>query len=172
MTTGEKTFTTAGRTVVAPKMELIPPGTYTLKLGSDATIKQSKNPGKCPYINISFEVMGTSTKEGGKNRRVFHMLLLSMNPGADGVLNIERPSGLLALARALGTEIEGVEYIEQDATNDKGEAVKLVYLNPAQVVEWLKNFAGSEVQGAVKTQRGTEEYPDDKSVISRFLLNA
>lgn len=171
-TTGEKTFSTTGRTVVNPQTELIPPGTYTLRIGSDATIKKGQKSDSVPRVDVSFEVLGTATTEGGKNRRVFHMLLLSMTPGKDGQLNTDRPGGLTALARCLGTEVEGVEVVMQDAVNDKGEPVKLAYLNPAQVAEWVKSFAGTEVQATIKTQKGTAEYPTDRSIISRFLLNA
>jgi hypothetical protein len=162
-TTGERTFSTTGRNVVAPKTTLIPPGNYTLKVGSDASIGQSDKPGSVPYINVSFEVEGTSTAEGGKNRRVFHRFFIGLKEGKDGVVNLDRENGLVAFAQALNTQLEGIEIVSRD---DEGTATE--YLNPRQLVEWLKGYAGAEVKGRVKTEKGTGGY-QDKSVVGKFL---
>lgn len=170
--TGERTFSFEGRNVVKLVTRLIPPGTHTLELGSDASIAKSKEPAKEPYVNVSFGVQGTATSEGGKNQRIFHRLFLMLRPGKDGVMNMERENGLLALAQALGTLPPECTIVEREEADADGNMVKLEYLNPQQVVEWLKSFAGTPVQGRVKTERGTTQYPDDKSVISKFLLPA
>lgn len=165
-TTGERTFSTTGRTVVAPKTTLIPPGNYTLKVGSDASIGQSDKPGSVPYINLSFEVDGTATAEGGKNRRVFHRFFIGLKEGRDGVVNMDRENGLVAFALALNTQLEGVEIISR--TEEDGSTTD--YLNPRQLVEWIKGFSGQELKGRIKTEKGTGGY-SDKSVVGKFLLN-
>lgn len=170
--TGERTFSFEGRTVVKPAPRLIPPGTHTLQIGSDASIAMAKRGDAVPYVNISFAVQGTATSEGGKNLRIFHRLFLSLAPGKDGKLSLDRESGLLAMAQAMGTLPPECTVVEREGNDAEGNAVKLTYLNPKQVVEWLQTFAGTELQARVKTEKGTTEYPDDKSVIQKFLLPA
>jgi hypothetical protein len=170
MTTGERTFSTAGRTVVAQTSTPITPGKYKLRIGSDCEIKKADKPDATPYVAVRLEVLGTASTEGGKNRSVYHNLFLMLKPGKDGVINMDRENGLTSLAHALGTQVEGVEIVEQSATNANGESVTLEYLNPRQVVAWLKEFAGTEVSGRIKTEKGTGGYAD-KSVVSKFLLS-
>lgn len=168
-TTGERTFNTSAQQVVTPKATLIPPGTYAMTVSSGAEVGCAKRPDAIPYINVSFEVDGTATKEGGKNRRAFHRLLLGLKPGRDGVLNPNRSNGVTAMAKALGTELEGIEIVEREVEVD-GQTVKQEYLNPRQVLEWVKSFEGSTLKGRIKIQKGTAEYPDDKNEISAFML--
>jgi hypothetical protein len=168
-TTGEKTFSTAGREVKTVTFKPITPGNYTLKLGSDVSIAKADKPDAVPYINLSFEVLETAESEGGKNKRVFHRLFIGMKPGKDGVLNMDRENQLTALAAALGTQVEGVEIVSRDAQNEDGDSVTIEYLNPKQIVEFIKSFAGSEVKGRIKTEKGTGSY-GDKSVVQKFLL--
>lgn len=169
-TTGEKTFSTASRSVAAPTFKPITPGNYDLTLGGDTSIAKADRPDAVPYINLSFEVQGTAQSEGGKNSRVFHRLFLGLKPGKDGVINMDRENQLTALAKALGTEVEGVEIIEREAQDSDGNPVKLEYLNPKQVIEWLKSFVGATVKGRIKTEKGTGGY-SDKSVVAKFLLS-
>ena len=169
-TTGEKTFSTAGREVKTVTFKPINPGNYSLKLGSDVSIAKADKPDAVPYVGLSFEVEGTAESEGGKNKRVFHRLFIGMKPGKDGVINMDRENQLTALASALNTQIEGVEIITRDATDADGNSVTLEYLNPKQVVEFLKGFAGTEVKGRIKTEKGTGGY-GDKSVVQKFLLS-
>lgn len=168
-TTGEKTFSTSARSVAAPSFKPLQPGTYDLTLGGDVSIAKADRPDAVPYINLSFEVQGTAQTEGGKNSRVFHRLFLGLKPGKDGVINMDRENQLTALAKALGTEVEGVEIIDREAQDADGNSVTLEYLNPKQVTEWIKGFNGATVKGRVKTEKGTGGYAD-KSVVSKFLL--
>lgn len=169
-TTGERTFSTAGRKVTDSKPTLIPAGTYTLAVdASAADVGKADRPDAIPYVNVRFTALGTATKEGGKDRKLFHRLLLSLKPGKDGIMNMDRASGLTALAKALNTEVEGVEIVSQQVTNAEGNEVTIEYLNPRQVVEWVKSFDGTQVKGRVKVQKGTKEYPDDKNEIAAFM---
>lgn len=169
MTTGEKTFSTKGRTVVAPTFKPINPGNYDLKVGGDATIAKADKPDAVPYVNVSFEVEGTAETEGGKNKRVFHRFFLGMKEGKDGVINMDRENQLTALAQAMNTEAEDFEIVSREANDSDGNAVTLEYVNPKQVVEWLKSFEGQTVKARIKTEKGTGGF-SDKSVISKFLL--
>ncbi len=167
--TGERTFSTKGRTVKAKTFPLIPPGNHKGVLGSDASIGKADKPDAVPYVNVSFEVEGTAASEGGKNQRVFHMLFLSTAPGKDGEANTDRNGGIVEMAQSLGTELEGIEIVEKEVQNADGDTVKLEYLDPKQVAEWVKGFAGTEIAFRIKTEKGTGGY-SDKSKIQKFLL--
>lgn len=170
-TTGERTFSTVGRTVKAKAFPLIPPGNHTGSMGADATIGKADKPDAVPYVNVSFEVNGTAASDGGKNQRVFHMLFLSMLPGKDGEANTDRNGGIVELAQALGTELEGISIVEKTVQDAEGNDVKLEYLDPKEVAEWVKGFAGTELGFRIKTEKGTGGY-SDKSKIQKFLLPA
>lgn len=167
--TGERTFSTKGRTVKAKTFPLIPPGNHKGTMGADATIGKADKPDAVPYVNVSFEVEGTAAGEGGKNQRVFHMLFLSVIAGKDGDANTDRNGGITELAQALGTELEGIEIVEKVVQNANGDDVKLEYLDPKGVAEWVKGFAGTELAFRIKTEKGTGGYAD-KSKIQKFLL--
>ncbi len=170
--TGERTFSTAGRAVKAKEFPLIPPGNHAGPMGSDSEIGKADRYDAVPYVKVSFSVNGTALKEGGKDQRVFHMLFLSLVPGKDGEINTDREDGITALAQAMKTTVEGVEIVEREVTNaETGETKKLEYLNPKQVQEWLKSFAGVEVPFRIKTEKGTGDF-NDKSKIQKFLLPA
>lgn len=169
-TTGERTFSTSGRKVSDLKPPLLPAGTYDLVVdASSADVGKADRPDAVPYVNIRFTALNTATKEGGKDRKLFHRLLLSLKAGKDGIMNMDRGGGLTALAKALGTEIEGVEIVSQDVSDVNGNPVTIEYLNPRQVVEWVKSFDGSKLKARVKVQKGTAEYPDDKNEIAAFM---
>jgi hypothetical protein len=169
--TGERTFSTKGRTVKAKTFPLVPPGNHTGIVGSDASIGKADKPDAVPYVKVSFEVNNTAAQEGGKNQRVFHMLFLSLIPGADGDANTDRNGGVVEMAQALGTELEGIAVVEKVVQDADGNDKKLEYLDPKAVVEWVKSFAGVELGFRIKTEKGTGDYAD-KSKISKFLLPA
>lgn len=170
--TGERTFSTAGRSVKAKVFPVLPAGNYTGPLGADSEIGKAEKWDGVPYVKMSIGANGTAASEGGKDQRVFHMLFLSLVPGKDGEINTDRPDGITALAQALGTQVEGVEILEREVTDpETGATKKLEYLNPKQVQEWLKSFAGVEVNYRTKIEKGTGGY-SDKSKISKFLLAA
>lgn len=170
--TGERTFSTTGRTVKEKTFPLIPPGNHVGTLGSDFEIAKKDAWDGVPYVKFSFAVAGTAQTDGGKDQRLYHQLYLSITPGKDGEINTERPDGVVAMAQAMKTEMEGVEIIEREVSNpENGETKKLEYLNPKQVVEWLKSFSGTEVSFRVKTEKGTNGYKD-KNKLQKFLFAA
>ena len=169
--TGERTFSTKGRTVKAKTFPLIPPGNHKGTMGADATIGKSDKPDAVPYVNVSFEVEGTAASDGGKNQRVFHMLFLSVLAGKDGEINTERNGGIVELAQALNTDLDDCPIVEKTVQDTEGNDVKLEYLDPKYVAEWVKSFSGSELAFRIKTEKGTGGYPD-KSKIQKFLLPA
>lgn len=169
-TTGERTFSTTDRNIVAPKFPQVPAGNHTGDLGGDATVAKSDRWDAVPYVKSSFTADGTAQAEGGKDLRVFHMFFLGLVPGGDGVANVDRPDGITAAAKAMGTAMEGVEIITREVENpETGEKKTLEYLNPKQVVEFLNNMKGTKVSYRVKIEAGTKGY-EDKAKIAKFLL--
>ena len=164
-TTGERTFSTSDRKVVSSKPAPIPAGVYRAKLDiSGIEIGKANRPDAVPYIKLRFTALGTALTPGGKDRKLFHMLLLSLTPSAkDNQINTDRSGGLTQLVKALGTELDGVEIV---AGVDGGAGE---HLNPKQIVEWIKSFDGAEMQVKVKHDQGTDEYPDVKERIVAFM---
>lgn len=169
-TTGERTFSTGNREVVKPKQTLIPNGTYGASLDSGMSTGQSKERWDAvPYVNCSFTVEGTATKDGGKNRKVFGRLLLGLTPGKDGVLNVDRESGVTALAKAYDTSFEDIEIVERKVTNpETGEEKTLEYLNPLQIIEALKAFEGAPLKMRIGTSPEKDGY-GPKNEIKAFM---
>lgn len=164
-TTGERTFSTTDRKVESAKPAPIPAGTYRAKLDiSGIEIGRADRPDAVPYVKVRFTALGTALTPGGKDRKLFHMLLLSLAASPkDGKANVDRPGGLTQLVKALGTELDGVGIVEGV---DGGAAE---HLNPKQVVEWLKSFDGAEVGVKVKHEQGTDQFPDVKEKIASFM---
>ena len=104
MTTGERTWSSNGREVKKFENKPITPGEYDLKMGGDWVQKVAEGTGKLPYLNGSVEVLGTAATEGGKNRKVYHRLFLSLKPGGDGVVMPDRGNQLNGLAKGLGVD--------------------------------------------------------------------
>jgi hypothetical protein len=163
-TTGERTFSTSNREVVSSKPPPIPAGTYTAKLDvSGIEIGKADRPDAVPYVKIRFTAIGSALTPGGKDRKLFHLILLGLTPSPkDQKANVDRPGGLTQLAKALGVSFDGaaVEGV------DGGPAE---HVDPKSVVEWLKSLDGSEVQVKVKHEQGTEQYPDVKEKIAAFM---
>ena len=166
-TTGERTFNTEQQQVQKSTFTLIPNGPYTGKLLETMDIGKSKEKyDAAPYVNIQLEAEGTATTEGGKNRKAFHRLLLGLNPGKDGVLNPNRPAGVVALMKALGTSAD-FPIVEQTVRNpDTGDEKKVEFLDPKAVIEALENFVGSSVKMRIGTSTGDAQYGPKNEVKS------
>lgn len=160
--TGELGYSSQGRTPVKVSFEPINAGDYPLTLvGKSIEIKSKAEPGSLPYVNVSFIAGGTALSEGGKDRRVFHKLWLSLEPSPKtGTPPVDGANQILGLAKALGTELnfEGDDIMRKDKLQDDGETMKKVsILNPQSVVEWLQGFDGAEVRGHIKIRRASEK---------------
>lgn len=160
VTTGEKTFSTSGRKVQTIKP--IPEGTYEFALRAGTTDIRVAKPkdgeeqaDKLPYVTCQVEVMGTALTEGGKNRVLFPMFFLDTLPNANGNVSIDGSTGLTAIARALGAELEGITIVERTTTKGENQA----YLNPKEVSEWLESHAGETFKGRVKIKQQKDGEP-------------
>lgn len=168
MATGERTFGTSSRTV-EDNFKPLPAGDYTLKLGAtEVRCAEANGPtAKIPYVNVTFDVLGTAKTEGGKNRKHFHRFLVSLAPGSDGIVSLDRTSGLTAFAKCIGSEMEGITIVERESVDAQGAAITQAYLNPAQVCEWLNSLAGAEVKCKLKIKK--DEQRGDQNEVARFL---
>lgn len=167
MTTGQRTFSTAGRTV-STGLAPLPPGNYTGSIQPELDIGQADGPAKIPYVKARIAVDGTEQKEGGKKRLIFLNVFLSTQPGSDGVVTLDRGNGLTALAIALGTELSEVELITRTVTDENGKEVNQEYLDPQGVKAWLSSHAGETLKFRVKVKKGTGGYSDSNE-IERFI---
>lgn len=172
---GVTKFSFAGKKVA--KLQPPPPvapGEYTFSVMPDdievktAAANESR-PNPVPYVSYSIRLHNTPMKEGGKDRRLYCMALLGLNPGKDGVLNFERPNGLLALSLAVGMELPEVS-VEERATADGTGTVK--FFNPKEVEAWIKSIVGIEGQVAIKVESQKtpgEDQPTSRNVVGRFI---
>ena len=165
--TGEATFSTSGRTVVENTFPLIPRGDYTCKI-RQAEVKAANKPGAIPYVAVRAEVENTAIKAGGKNQLLFFNLLCSLKPGSDGVISPERGNGLVAFAKALGTEVEGISVVNRTATID-GNETEQSFLNAKEVADWVTSQDGASFRARVRHSKPTAEYPNPKAEVDRFL---
>lgn len=189
MAEGVRTFSFQGRKV--REFKPLKPREYDGRLqGNAAAIKKSdKKPGAVPYLLVPVEALGTAEVEGGKNRTIHHMLFITTEPQSDGSLRVEAEDQLLALAQSMGVdmpEFTSVPYptkllfhkdqktgqmrkAKGDESVDHTEDKTIYILSPDEVKEWLIANDGKELRFRVKTQKGTDGYPD-KSVIGNFII--
>jgi hypothetical protein len=163
MATGEKTFSTGGRAVQSG-LEPFPAGTYPLHLIS-VEVRQATGAGKVPYVAARFAAEGTAKVEGGKDRLLFHNFLLSLKPGKDGIINLDRGGGLTAFAAAIETELANVSVLERTVVIDDKEELQ-EYLNPQEVKAWLTELVGVVVTAKVKIRKDPEY--GDKNEVDRW----
>lgn len=189
MAEGVRTFSFQGRKV--REFKPLQPREYDGRLqGNAASIKKSdKRPGAVPYLLVPVEALGTAEVEGGKNRTIHHMLFITTEPQSDGSLRVEAEDQLLALAQSMGVEMPeftSVPYPTKllfhkdqktgqmrkqkgNESVDHTEDKTIYILSPDEVKEWLIANDGKELRFRVKTQKGTDGYPD-KSVIGNFII--
>lgn len=165
MATGERNFSTEGHKTVKFENKPLTPGEYDVRLDlSKSEVKAPKEPGKFPYINYALRVLGTATKEGGKDRLVFGMLFVSMKKyGESGFQLFTKGDQLVGLTRALGEQYNGPIIQMKDA-----DGVATDVIAPKALLAWLKNFDGTTLRAKIKTQKGTGGY-EDKSVVDHFI---
>jgi hypothetical protein len=172
MPVGEKKWSSGGKKVVRFDKTPLPAGDYDLKLNAEKVdLKKGKEPGKVPYVNVPFEALGTATTEDGKNKYVFHRLMLFTQPGKDGKAMVERQGGVLELAQSLGQEVDfnlqTVPYQKyDDKGNPEGQMVKVPILNPQEVLAWVKSLDGVVTKATVKIKK--QKNWDDSNEIVYF----
>ncbi len=163
MARGETNWTTGGRTARKQDFTPVPAGDYEAKLNASASaVNKKEEPGKFPYVNASFELMGTATTEGGNNRKVFQNFHCSLKPWKNGAIGPEGADQILGLARAMGEEYQGSLIQCPDAEGNDVDC-----LDPREVVQWLKDHDGALLTLHVKIDNKDKNYPA-KNVITYF----
>jgi len=157
--TGEKSFSTKGREVKKTAFQPLPAGDYELRLRSDkAEVRKGQNWDSLPYVAVYFEALNTAETDGGKNKGIYHNFFTGLTPGKDGIANTDRPSQIVAFARACGLDFDA-SIVEREAANpDTGETRLLECLNPQALLQWLKANDGQVVKAhtKVRQQKGFE----------------
>lgn len=169
MAVGETKFSSRGQAVKRFTNNPIPRGVYPLELlGDGMEVKVSKdNPeNSIPRVGVRFAAQGTG-KDGGKDRLMFHDFFLSLKPGKDGVAMPFRGGGLVEFARAQGDELENIDLLEKTIEVD-GAPLKVKYLDPAQVMEYLESKVGVVTEGKVTIEADRDE---SKGPNGKFPIN-
>ena len=167
MAQGDKSFNVSGQKV-ADSIPLIPKGDYTLKLKKYEIRSKQGSPTAVPYVAVTAEVEGTALSEGGKNRNIFFNILTSVLPSPkDGIANVNRSNGLVALARALAAETGDLPIVERDVTNE-GDEQHQEFIDPKAITEWLAGLQGAEFRARIKEVKEQPPY-GAKNEVDRFL---
>lgn len=169
--TGVKTFNSGGTKVERFESTPIPPGEYEACIKAMKWSEQKADgAGKIPYLSGPLEILGTASTEGGKNRQMYVRLWLAAvaKPGK-GRSAIAGQDQVIALARAFGEELEGIPLVTVTQALEDGGERKTDILNPKALLQWVKNHDGQVFKLRIKTERGTKEYPNDKSVVDYYI---
>lgn len=157
MSEGERNFSSRGRTTHKYDNTPPPKGSYEGKLRTaDAKVDRSTNPKSAglPYIgNWSIELLGTAIEDGGRNKRVFHSLFCSLEPGDDGKVLVDKADQAVALAMALGEELS-MGTVEAKRNDGK----RVMILSPQELCAWLKQQDGRLVKLETKVRAAKGEY--------------
>lgn len=172
MPLGETGYTSKGVTIERFTFEPLPTNDYQLRLVTEhLEVAKSKDTGSVPYVNgLRLEALDTATTEGGKNRLIFARLFGGLTSGKKGKCAFEMPNGPVALARALGAELEVPadaiktvpEYVNGEPT---GNAVK--YVDPKFIISWLKANEGMVVRAHVRKVKKADQ--DAKNELAYFI---
>lgn len=149
MTTGVKTYSSAGQ--ATQKFDDRPPEPkfYTATLRSAAVALQTTKDKRAFITGLRFELQGTASVEGGRNRSVTHTVWLDTKAAkSDGFASIRKADGIVPLARAMGEEIDLPE-VDVTMVDDEGNESTTTLLDGRAVKQWLQDHDGRTLQ--VKT---------------------
>jgi hypothetical protein len=158
MATGEKVFSTRGRTTTKYNFEPPAPGEYEFKIrGASVAIGCKPEPGSVPYVKVQLEALNTATDaSNGRNKLVFHMLFLNTSPMGNGFILTDKGGQIVDLAHALGEE-PNIPILDHDAKvkvgKDEYEMKTVEILDPQAVKQWLVDHDGATVRGKVKHRK-------------------
>lgn len=167
MATGEKKWSTEGKSVKRISFEPIPPGEYRIKVKRSWEVRKSESEksSQLRYASGYFEVLGTA-KEGGKNRRQYHSFYVDLSPGTDGEVMPNRNAQLTEFGKAVDEKFV-LDIIQQQKRLKDGTYKKVDTLNPKQLVEQLNNLDGTELSARLKVEKNLKGELDN--VIDFFV---
>lgn len=146
MTTGVKTFNSAGQQT--QKFDNTPPAPkiYEAILRSEGTAIQNTSDGR-PYISgVRFELKGTASVEGGRNRSISHTFWLDTQAfKADGKPSVLKADGIVPCARAMGEELSLPE-VTLSGHDAEGNPRDMDMLDPRAAKAWLQAHDGRALQ--------------------------
>lgn len=161
MARGERQFSIADQQVKRFSNEPIPNKEWRFILDTKGvTIKKPKDETKAvPYISgIRLRALGSAKEEGQKDRLVFHSLFISLVPGKDGVLMMNRGGGLVEFCKALGRADKN--FSERDYQTSEGEVQ--AGLDAKEILDFVKSVDGMELGGRTKTEKNPKGEMESK----------
>lgn len=142
LTTGVKTFSSDG--MKTQKFDNTPPAPkeYDAVLNAGSVAIANTADGR-PYIQgVRFELKGTATVEGGRNRSISATFWLDTKAfKADGTPAVAKADGLVPLARAMGEEVSLPE-VTISGTDAEGNARDMDMLDPRATKAWFQAHDG------------------------------
>jgi hypothetical protein len=169
MATAELSFTTKGKT--PQKFESKPPPAqeWDAKIHfSKWEVRKKEEPGKFPYLTGPIELLNSSTKEGGKNRVIFHNLWTSLKQYESGFILVTKADQIVGLCRALGTEYEANRGNKRVLVMRDAEGEEVPVLAPQALLQWLQQYDGVTVRLKSKIEKGQNGYKD-KGAVDYFV---
>jgi hypothetical protein len=100
-----------------------------------------------PYISgVRFELKGTATVEGGRNRSISHTFWLDTKAfKADGTPAVGKADGVVPCARAMGEEVSLPE-VTISGTDAEGNPRDMDMLDPRATKAWLQAHDGRNLR--------------------------
>lgn len=161
--TGERTYSTSGKTPVRDTFPPLPAGNYELTLlGETVEVGKSDKVGSMPYVRVRFQV----ALPEGKTRKVSHFFACDTRPRF-GSPPPDKADGICGYAKALGEEFTGgmVEVPDEQGQN-------VLCLDPQDLAAYLRGKDGMVTKAHLRIKKAKEGsgYSDDNSV-SRFIVD-
>jgi hypothetical protein len=146
LTTGVKTFSSDG--MKTQKFDNTPPAPkeYDAVLNASGVAIANTSDGR-PYIQgVRFELKGTASVEGGRNRTISATFWLDTKAfKADGTPAVGKADGIVPLARAMGEEVSLPEIVIS-GTDAEGNARDMDMLDPRATKAWFQQHDGKQLR--------------------------
>lgn len=157
MTTGVKTYNSAGQTTQKFDNKPIAPKIYEAILKSEGVAINTASNGKPFLTGVRFELKGTASVEGGKNRGVNHSFWLDVNPfKADGIPSIRKADGIVPLARTMGEELD-LPVQDVETRDQEGNPTTAELLDARAAKKWLQERDGRTLQLKTKLEASKDD---------------
>ena len=158
MTTGVKTFSSEG--MKTQKFDNTPPAPkeYDAVLNAAGVAIANTQDGR-PYIQgVRFELKGTATVEGGRNRTISATFWLDTKAfKQDGIPAVGKADGLVPLARAMGEELNGIPEVTITGTDAEGNPRDMDMLDPRATKAWLQAHDGRALRLKTKLRADRDD---------------
>lgn len=169
MTTGVKTYNSAGQTTQKFDTKPPQPKIYDAILRSEGVAINTMSDGR-PFIGgVRFELKGTANTEGGRNRSISHTFWLDTTAfKQDGIPSVAKADGIVPCARAMGEEVSLPE-VTVSGADSEGNPRDMDMLDARAAKAWLQSHDGRALQLKTKL-RADKNDPNIKYGAVAFFI--